>query len=87
MQKWIYLGADWNDYKGLQKYFGLIAEGTYGNNYSDKFLAYTGFEEKIKTGTTEAIDIGCGNGYHLETFCKNFLVFYEFLRINMYPQL
>uniref|UniRef100_A0A0N4UW29 Methyltranfer_dom domain-containing protein n=1 Tax=Enterobius vermicularis TaxID=51028 RepID=A0A0N4UW29_ENTVE len=63
-------GADWNDYKGLQKYFGLIAEGTYGNNYSDKFLAYTGFEEKIKTGTTEAIDIGCGNGYHLETFSK-----------------
>ena len=47
----------------------MFTKGTWGTGYADKFLADTGYEKKLKTGTIEAIDVCCGNGYHLETFC------------------
>lgn len=63
-------GAAWSDYNGFHKYIELFTQGMWGKDYADKFISTTGFEEKLRNHVTEAIDIGCGNGYHLRTFSK-----------------
>lgn len=59
---------DWNEYNDFQKYIEKFTEGRWGTGYGEKFAAWAGVNDKI-ANFKEALDVGCGNGYHLETFC------------------